>query len=200
VISNNISTQGGADVSGAVTSGGFNLVQNSVGSTGWATTDLLGRDPMLAPLGSNGGRSFTHALLPGSPAINAGSNALAVDPQNGQPLATDQRGTPRVLGGPNPNVDVGAYEANYGPGPVSFEGRLLTVSGRALSNARVVLTSASGEPRYAVTNPAGYYRFFNLAVGQTYTLTAGAKFYSFAAPLVVTADQDRDDLLLFGGL
>ncbi|CAN5582845.1 hypothetical protein BH10ACI3_BH10ACI3_29550 [soil metagenome] len=200
LISSNTSTQGGTDFFGAVTSNGFNLVRNAAGSTGWTTTDLLGIDPMLAPLGSNGGNGFTHALLPGSPAINAGSNALAIDPQTGQTLATDQRGTLRILGTPNSIVDIGAFEANYGPGPVYFEGRLLTSSGRGLPNARVVLTGTSGEPRYAVTNPFGYYRFFGLTAGQTYTLTATAKFYSFAAPLVVTADQDRNDLLLFGGL
>ena len=47
--------------------------------------------------------------MPGSPAINAGSNALAVDAQ-GNPLTTDQRGTgfPRIVDG---TVDIGAFEA-----------------------------------------------------------------------------------------
>ena len=49
------------------------------------------------------------ALLPGSPAIDAGSNALAVD-ANGNPLTTDQRGAgfPRVVNG---TVDIGAFES-----------------------------------------------------------------------------------------
>ena len=46
------------------------------------------------------------ALLPGSPAIDAGSVALAVD-ANGNPLTTDQRGDPRIVDG---NVDIGAFE------------------------------------------------------------------------------------------
>ena len=48
------------------------------------------------------------ALLPGSPAIDAGSNTLAVD-ANGHPLTSDQRGAgfPRVVNG---TVDIGAYE------------------------------------------------------------------------------------------
>lgn len=51
---------------------------------------------------------MTHALLVGSPAINAGSNALAVD-QNGSPLTFDQRGAgfSRISGG---SVDIGAFE------------------------------------------------------------------------------------------
>ncbi|MEP7208911.1 MAG: choice-of-anchor Q domain-containing protein [Casimicrobiaceae bacterium] len=66
------------------------------------TGNLLGIDPMLAPLAANGGPSRTQALLPGSPAINAGSNPLG--------LATDQRGIgfPRVNGG---TADMGAYES-----------------------------------------------------------------------------------------
>ncbi len=47
--------------------------------------------------------------MTGSPAIDAGSNALAVDPTTGLPLTTDQRGTgfPRIANG---RVDIGAYE------------------------------------------------------------------------------------------
>jgi CSLREA domain-containing protein len=64
----------------------------------------------LGPLQDNGGSTFTHALLTGSPAINAGKNARAVDPSNGNAaLANDQRGTgfPRIIGG---TVDIGAFE------------------------------------------------------------------------------------------
>ena len=64
--------------------------------------NLVGVDPLLGPLASNGGPSRTHALLAGSPAINAGSNPKA--------LTTDQRGAgfPRVSGAA---ADMGAYEA-----------------------------------------------------------------------------------------
>ena len=48
------------------------------------------------------------ALLPGSPAIDAGSNGLAVD-ANGNPLTTDQRGQPRIV---NHTVDIGAFESS----------------------------------------------------------------------------------------
>src|SRR5437763_593923 len=48
------------------------------------------------------------ALLPGSPAIDAGNNALAVDAQ-GNPLTTDQRGLPRIV---NTVVDIGAFESS----------------------------------------------------------------------------------------
>ena len=47
-------------------------------------------------------------MVSGSPAIGAGSVALAVDPSTDQPLTSDQRGFPRVVGG---SVDIGAFEA-----------------------------------------------------------------------------------------
>jgi hypothetical protein len=64
-------------------------------------------DPLLAPLADNGGPTLTHALLPGSPAINRGDlNAVAGG--NGVP-DFDQRGEPfgRIFGGRN---DMGAFE------------------------------------------------------------------------------------------
>jgi CSLREA domain-containing protein len=68
---------------------------------------------LLGPLANNGGPTMTHAFLVGSPAINAGSNALAVD-QNGSPLVTDQRGSgfDRIVNGA---VDIGAFELGTAP-------------------------------------------------------------------------------------
>jgi predicted outer membrane repeat protein len=59
-------------------------------------------------LAVNGGPTRTHALLAGSVAINAGSNALSLD-GNGFALLTDQRGAGfgRILGSA---VDIGAFE------------------------------------------------------------------------------------------
>src|SRR5262249_52663635 len=47
------------------------------------------------------------ALLPSSPAIDAGSDALAVNPATGIPLSSDERGFDRVANG---TVDIGAFE------------------------------------------------------------------------------------------
>jgi uncharacterized repeat protein (TIGR01451 family) len=86
------------DVSGAVTSQGDNLVGNVSGSSGFGGNDLIGVDARLGPLANNGGFTQTHALLQGSPAINA----VAV----GAP-AEDQRGASRTIGGA---ADIGAFE------------------------------------------------------------------------------------------
>ncbi|MCA9055431.1 MAG: hypothetical protein KDA75_16435, partial [Planctomycetaceae bacterium] len=71
-------------------------------------------DPLLGSLQDNGGPTFTHALLTGSLAIDAGNNAQAVDPLNGNAaLTTDQRQSPfeRIAnGGVSLTVDMGAFE------------------------------------------------------------------------------------------
>ena len=103
IVAGNTAATGGQDVDGAINSSGFNLVGKTDGSTGWVVgSDLTGTiasplDPMLAPLGNYGGRTQTMALLPGSPAINAGTST-------GAP-SSDERGQARV--GP---PDIGAYE------------------------------------------------------------------------------------------
>jgi hypothetical protein len=104
IVAGNTASNSGPDVSGAVTSLGYNLIGNPSGGSGFVATDLQGLDPLLGPLQSNGGPTQTLALLPGSPAIDAGSNALV--PAG---LATDQRGPgfARFCGAA---VDIGAFE------------------------------------------------------------------------------------------
>ena len=65
-----------------------------------ATGDIESVDPLLGVLADNGGETPTHALLTGSPAIDAGTNS-------GCP-ATDQRGVARPQG---TDCDIGAYES-----------------------------------------------------------------------------------------
>ena len=65
-------------------------------------------DLKLGPLADNGGPTMTHALLPGSVAINVIREADCVD-ADGAPLTTDQRGEPRPETG-GTMCDVGAFE------------------------------------------------------------------------------------------
>jgi hypothetical protein len=83
----------------AVTNLGYNLSDDSSTTDFAATVTNL----LLGPLTDNGGPTLTHALLTGSPAINAG------DPHFTGLLDFDQRGTgfPRIVGG---RIDVGALE------------------------------------------------------------------------------------------
>ncbi len=117
----------GVDISGQVQPNSKNnLIGDGTGISNLTQLDpsnLIGTtaDPinsMLGALANNGGPTETMALLPGSPAIDAGSNALAVD-ANGDTLTTDQRGAgfPRIING---TVDIGAYESSYIDQAISF--------------------------------------------------------------------------------
>ena len=89
--------------SGTVTSYGYNIsIDDGAGYLN-GPGDQINTDPLLGPLQDNGGPTFTHALLPGSPAINAG------DPDFVGPPDYDQRGPDydRVRGG---RIDVGPFE------------------------------------------------------------------------------------------
>jgi CSLREA domain-containing protein len=98
------STAGGQCGGGAFTSGGNNLDDGSSCALA-GPRDQSGLDALLGPLQDNGGPTLTHALLPGSPAIDAG-NGPACPP-------SDQRGVTRPTDGNGDGVaacDVGAYE------------------------------------------------------------------------------------------
>lgn len=101
---------GDAATSGGLSDGSFGNIVGNGGSGTIDTSTIL--DTTLA---FNGGPTSTHALVPGSPAIDAGDNALAVD-ETANPLPTDQRGHPyrRDIdrnGDGIATVDVGAFEA-----------------------------------------------------------------------------------------
>ncbi len=82
----------------AFVSGGHNLFTDAPAVT-LDPTDLTNTDPLLGPLADNGGPTFTQALLPGSPAIDAGVAVPGV--------TTDQRGIRRPQGSA---PDIGAFE------------------------------------------------------------------------------------------
>ena len=96
------------NVAGGNIANDHNLMQSTLiaatcGIADGAGGSRIGVDPLLGPLGDYGGTTPTHALLPGSPAIDGGGSTC---------LATDQRGTPRPQGAA---CDIGAFEMNSTP-------------------------------------------------------------------------------------
>jgi CSLREA domain-containing protein len=106
------------DCNGNITSQGYDLVQNLNGCTlsGAGTGNITGLDAQLGLLQNNGGSTPTMALLPNSPAIDAGNPAASGS--SGFACATvDQRGVTRPQG---LICDIGAFELPNPPqtGPV----------------------------------------------------------------------------------
>jgi len=92
-----------SNYNGTLTDNGYNLSSDSsCGFTG--TGDLQNTDPLLDPLGNNGGPTQTMALQRGSPAIDQVPAA--------QCPSTDQRGVSRLDNGES-SCDMGAYESSY---------------------------------------------------------------------------------------
>src|SRR5262249_49366691 len=103
ILAGNITRTGlpAPDCSGALIVAGPNWVGDLTGCTITGPAPLTGVPNLF--LADNGGPSQTVALLPGSPAIDAGNDAIcAAPPVNG----VDQRGVTRPQG---PHCDLGAY-------------------------------------------------------------------------------------------
>lgn len=91
--------------------------------------------------------------------------------------------TPPLGGGPNPVQEVVfCFEPFTVPssGEATISGRALTSDGRGISSVRMSLTDLStGEVRYAMTNPFGYYTFTEVDVANLYMVSALHKRYTF---------------------
>jgi hypothetical protein len=121
--------------SGVVNSMGHNLFTDSP-AIALQPTDLTDTDPLLGPLADNGGPTQTMALLPGSPAIDAG---VAV-----QGFTTDQRGIPRPQG---VAPDIGAFESRgFALEAVQGSGQSAQVGAAFATPLVVSVTSPFGEP------------------------------------------------------
>lgn len=129
VVSSIIAHNGDRNCTGASanwTSQGYNLSSDT--SCGFTqASDLQPIDPLLAPLADNGGHTPTHALWPGSPAIDSGSS--------GQCPALDQRLVSRPFDGDGNGVavcDRGALEAR---GQIVISDRTVTEGNSGTTNA-----------------------------------------------------------------
>jgi len=165
-------------VGGIVTSLGYNLSSDDASAFLNASGDQNGTDPLLGPLQNNGGPTFTHALLNGSPALDAGA----------PPLDYDQRGPgySRIVNG---RIDIGAFEMQAAPAPVPVAPTALGATNKTASSFTAHSSSVSGATGYRldvstsssfVTYVAGYQ---NLDVGnvtaQGVTSLAAGTFYYY---------------------
>ncbi|MEH2065739.1 MAG: calcium-binding protein [Nostoc sp.] len=138
----NYDNQGtGKDIQGTVNGNNYNLIGSLAGASGTVGTgtDIVNPYPGLSPLQNNGGITLTHALLTGSPAINAGNNNLIPadtqdldgDGNTSEPIPYDQRGLARLVGG---TVDIGAFEVQAATGTVPITNTLQASTTTTLAN------------------------------------------------------------------
>ena len=154
---------------------GPQITNTGAGSVFNVGNSILAGDPKLGPLQDNGGPTFTHMPLPGSPAIDGGDNNLII------PGGSDQRGFERIFDGPDADatatVDIGAVEVvpsiellgpvvlaedtastsitfRLGPSAQTFDSIVATSSNTTLvPNASLVITG-SGDTRTLTIAPA----------------------------------------------
>jgi hypothetical protein len=198
IIAGNIAPQN-PDIGGAPTSEGNNLIGISGGCNGFtdgANGDKVGTsaaplDAKLGALQDNGGLTDTHALLVGSPAIDAGNNCVVnntcATANPSQSLTSDQRGAsfPRSLDGDGSGaatVDIGAFETVTitTAAEIVAGGRIKTASGKGIMNVKITVTLLSGKTLTTFSGAGGYYQFADVPVGETCIFSVTAKHYTFA--------------------
>jgi predicted outer membrane repeat protein len=150
------------NVAGTFISQGYNLIGDGTGSTGFnAPGDQIGTtanpiDPLVGPLADNGGASYTHALLGGSPAIDAGNPASAGS--DNACSTTDQRGFGRVG-----RCDIGAFE--FGNLPLKkTTTTLISSENPARIGATVTFTATVVDISSNIETPTGNVTFYDGAI------------------------------------
>ena len=124
-LAGNMATASGADCFGMFTSGDYNLVQMTADCTftGPTGNNVTGADPMFGALADNGGPTFTHAPMMGSPVIDAGMSASDVDQRDfartdgADDIGAVERGAEAVSneGGPDASNRVALLPARPNP-------------------------------------------------------------------------------------
>jgi fibronectin-binding autotransporter adhesin len=148
-----------SDVEGRITAGPNNLV---------------GGVPLLAPLGYYGGPTQTMPLLPGSPAIGAGTSS-------GAP-ATDQRGFSR-----GNSVDLGAFQSQgFTLTPLAGTPQSAVV-GTGFANALAVTVAANNVGQFVNPVDGGVIGFTAPATNASASLPAAAAIVNGQASVTATA-------------
>ena len=190
IIAGNTASLNGPDIFYGFTSRGYNLIGKIDAGSGFVNgvnQDQVGSiaspvNPLLGPLQNNGGPTFTHALLAGSPAIDAGKSTGLTTDQRGRARPYDYASVANASGGDG--SDIGAFE-------LQPNSPLLSI---ARSGNNVLLawsTNDTGFTLQANTNLASSVTWSNVPgnpaiVGSQYvvsnTATGANKFYRLKNP------------------
>lgn len=120
IITGNLSNGTPDDCSGTVSAPDSSIITTIVTSHCTVTGSVAQVNPLLGPLTDNGGPTLTHALIPNSPAIDAGFAGGCHDP-GAALIARDQRGFPRPTWSSGRRCDIGAFEQRFTAATVDFD-------------------------------------------------------------------------------
>ena len=177
----------GPDCWGDLNSGGYNLIKNISHCSIYDITEgnIIGKDPLLGPLADNGGPTQTHALLPGSPAIDAGNSSGSNEDQRGMTRPIDIPGIANASEG----ADIGAYEFI----PLYAISGTVTCGETGLANVTLTFSNSAGT---TTTNNNGHYSH-NVSSGWSGTVTPSKEGYTFTPAnrsyTSVTSDKTYQD-------
>lgn len=176
-----IGTAGGSRLCNTATAGQINCsVNNFLNNNPMSSTDQIGE---ILPGDNQQLLRITFTI-----AANATGGTVPLTMSNVN--ASDDAATNLTISSQNGTVTVLGPTAAM----VSLSGRVVTAEGRGIRNARLTLTDANGEIRYALSGAFGYYRFTNVSVGETYILTVSSKRFTFANPTrAVNAQEEISD-------
>jgi hypothetical protein len=148
----------GGDLDGTPQTAHNNLIQTQTFGTLGADSvgNIVGVPAELGPLGNNGGPNDTHALLSGSPALNAGE-ALHC-------LGTDQRGIIRPQGA---GCDIGSYELIQGQLGGALQGTPLNLTSANTGVSTIAGTAGSFGSTDGTGPNARFYLPFHLTTDGT---------------------------------
>jgi len=134
---------------GSLITHGYNVCSDDGSGLLNGPGDQINTDPMLGPLQNNGGPTLTHALLPGSPAIDTG------DPDFTPPPFFDQRG-PGFVRVFNGRIDVGSFEVQPTPTPTATATATpmatATPTPTVTATATATATSSTGTTATSITS------------------------------------------------
>ena len=142
-----------------------------------------------AQVAAGGTYSLDQSVIAGGGGQNSTGGTFALDGTIGQAIAGTANSSPFAIQSGFFNAAPVAPTA----ASVSVAGKVITDDGRGLRNARVVLTDAIGNSRTALTTSFGYYRFDDVAAGQTYIISVASKRFQFA-PQVITVSEEINAL------
>ncbi|MFN7414879.1 MAG: beta strand repeat-containing protein, partial [Dolichospermum sp.] len=170
-----------SDIDGSINGNNYNLIGNKTGASGTigTGTDIVNSNILLSTLQNNGGTTQTHALLTGSPAINAGNNSLIPldtndvdgDGNTTETIPFDQRGTgfSRIA---NNTVDIGAFEFQGIPSPIITINNISVIEGNSGTKTGTVTVNLNAVTDKTVT--VDYTTANNTAIaGNDYTAISG---------------------------